>query len=49
MRRKEMQEAIRLKNSRLIQQTRRINLLEDKVAELRKKYFQLKYADVMLN
>jgi hypothetical protein len=49
MRRKEMQEAIRLKNSRLIRQTQRINLLENKMADLRKKYFQLKYADVMLN
>ena len=47
MRTKEMREAIREKNSLLIRQTKRIKLLEDKMAELRKKYFQLKYSDVI--
>jgi hypothetical protein len=44
---KEMQEAIRVKDSFLIRQTKRIKLLEEKMTELRKKYFQLKYADVI--
>jgi hypothetical protein len=46
---KEMHEVIRLKNNLLLRQEKRIQLLEDKVAELRKKYFQLKYSDVILH
>lgn len=44
---KEMREAIAVKNSLLIRQTKRIKLLEEKMTELRKKYYQLKYADVI--
>ena len=44
---KEMHEVISAKNNLLARQTKRIKLLEDKMAELRKKYFQLKYADVL--
>ena len=40
-------EVIRVKNTILIRQTKRIKLLEEKMAEMRKKYFQLKYADVL--
>ena len=39
----EMREAIRDKNSLLILQTRRIALLEEKMDELRVRYFKLKY------
>ena len=46
---KEMCEAIRIKNILLILQTRRIKMLEEKMDELRKKYFQLKYADVVIS
>ena len=49
MRTKEMQEVIRIKNGLLIRQTKRIELLEEKMTELRKKYFQLKYADVIIH
>ena len=44
-----MHEVISAKNDLLISQTKRIKLLEDKMAELRKKYFQLKYADVIIH
>jgi hypothetical protein len=47
MKSKKMQEVISAKNDLLILQTRRIKLLEDKMTELRQKYFQLKYADVI--
>jgi hypothetical protein len=47
MKTKEMREAILIKNNILQRQTRRIELLEEKMSELRKKYFQLKYADLM--
>jgi hypothetical protein len=40
-------EVIRVKNTILKRQTKRIKLLEQKMAEMRKKYFQLKYADVL--
>ncbi len=40
----EMHDALRIKNNLLIQQSRRIILLEEKMTEWRKKYFQLKYA-----
>jgi hypothetical protein len=40
-------EVMRVKNTILIRQTKRIKLLEEKMAEMRKKYFQLKYADVL--
>ena len=39
----EIYEAFRVKNSLLKSQTTRIKLLEEKISELRKKYFKLKY------
>jgi hypothetical protein len=47
MRTKEMQEVIRIKNGLLIRQTKRIELLEEKMLELRKKYFHLKHANLL--
>jgi len=47
MKNKEMMEVIQVKNSLLSKQTKRIELLEQKMMELRKKYFQLKYADLI--
>ena len=35
------------KNDLIIKQTRRISLLEEKLTEMRHKYFQLKYDDKM--
>ena len=49
MRTKEMRETIRTKNELIVNQTRRILLLEDKMTELRKRYFQLKHADVLIH
>ena len=43
----EMREAIHIKNALIIQQSKRIDLLEEKMAELRKKYFRLKHADLI--
>lgn len=42
-----MYEVIRAKDKLLSKQTRRVELLEEKIIEMRKKYFQLKYADVL--
>ena len=42
-----MREVIQRKNTILAGQARRIELLEEKMDELRKKYFQLKYSDVI--
>ena len=44
----ELLEALREKNILLLRQSRRIELLETKMTELRKKFFQLKYIDVVL-
>jgi len=44
----DMRNTIRKKNTLLITQTRRINLLEEKMTEWRKKYFQLKHADITI-
>jgi hypothetical protein len=49
MKQKEMRDVIRVKNHLLAGQTKRIQLLEEKMDELRKKYFQLKYSDVILH
>lgn len=49
MKSKEMREAIRIKNELLIRQKRRIELMEDKMTELKKKYFHLKYPDIILH
>jgi len=43
----ELREALREKNSILARQSKRIELLEEKITALRAKYFQLKYADVV--
>ena len=42
-------EALREKNSLLRRQTKRIDFLEEKFSELRKKYFRLKYAHVIIH
>lgn len=42
-----MYDVIRAKDKLLSKQTRRVELLEEKIVEMRKKYFQLKYADVL--
>jgi hypothetical protein len=47
MKPKEMREAIHLKNGILDKQEKRIALLEEKISELRKKYFHLKYAGMV--
>lgn len=49
MQTEEMKETIRTKNELIINQTRRISLLEDKLSEIRKLYFQLKHADVLIH
>jgi hypothetical protein len=49
MEKKEMQIAIHDKNEIIIDQSRRIRILEDKITEIRKLYFKLKYADVLIN
>ena len=48
MRISEINEVITAKNDLLVQQTRRIKLLEEKMTDLRRRYFELKYADVLL-
>jgi hypothetical protein len=40
--------AMRLKNTLIKNQSKRIALLEDKLTELRKSYFQLKYANTLI-
>jgi hypothetical protein len=45
---KEMVNTIRDKNHLIILQTRRINLLENKLDELRKQYFKMKHAGILL-
>ena len=42
-----MNEVIHAKDTILMSQAKRIKLLEQKMIEMRKKYFQLKYADVL--
>ena len=44
-----LKEAILEKNNLLAQQAKRIKLLEDKMTTLRRKYFHLKYASIMLH
>ncbi len=41
----QMRDIIQMKNDILRLQAKRIRILEDKIDELRKKYFQLKYAN----
>lgn len=40
--------AMRLKNALIRSQAKRITLLENKLTELRKSYFQLKYANTLI-
>ena len=49
MKQEAMQETIRTKNELIINQTRRITLLEDKLSELRRRYFQLKHSDILVH
>jgi hypothetical protein len=44
----ELIETIRDKNRLIIKQSRRISLLEDKMDELRKKYFQIKHSGYLI-
>ena len=43
----EFREVIEIKNSLLLKQENRIKMLEERIFELRQKYFQLKYSDVI--
>jgi len=45
MKAKQFQAVVRMKNEIIIQKSRRIKLLEDKLSELRHRYFEMKYAD----
>ena len=49
MKNKELLDVLHDKNKILMQQTRRIKLLEDKMSELRLKYFKLKYSNLSLH
>lgn len=48
MRTKELKAVVRSQHDIIMQQAKRIKLLEDKVAEVREKYFSLKYSDEIL-
>jgi hypothetical protein len=48
MKAKELKAVMRSQHDIIMQQSKRIKLLEDKVAEVREKYFHLKYADEIL-
>lgn len=48
MKTKELRAVIRTQHGIIVQQAKRIKLLEDKVAEVRQKYFDLKYPDDIL-
>lgn len=45
MQQQELNNIVHLKNSLIVKQNRRISLLEEKLTELRHKYFRLKYED----
>jgi hypothetical protein len=49
MKAEEMKDTIQAKNKLIINQTRRITLLENKLDEVRKRYFQLKHSDVLVH
>ena len=49
MKAKEVKDIIQLKNDIIMEQSKRIRLLEEKMTEIRQKYFQLKYSDVLFN
>ena len=48
MKAQELKVVVRSQHDIIIQQAKRIKLLEDKVAEVREKYFGLKYSDDIL-
>ena len=43
MKEKELEEAVRHKNDLIIRQSKKINMLEEKFSDLRRKYLLLKY------
>lgn len=43
MKAKQLHAALKMKNEIILQQYRRIKILEDKVSEMRHRYFELKY------
>jgi hypothetical protein len=45
MKSSELKEIIKLKNDIIMEQSKRIKLLEEKMTEIRRKFFRLKYAD----
>ena len=49
MKAKQFHTVIRMKNEVIIEKTRRIKLLEDKLDEMRHRYFELKYHDAMID
>lgn len=46
---KNLKEVLDEKNKLIINQTRRINFLEEKIMEIRQKYFKLKYDEEKMN
>ena len=48
MRTRELKAVLRSQHEIIMQQSKRIKLLEDKVAEVRGRYFSLKYPDDVL-
>ncbi len=49
MKENELTDAVQAKNAIIKSQYKRITLLEEKFAELRVKYFQLKYAEAKID
>lgn len=49
MKAKQFNTVIRMKNEIIIEKTRRIQLLEDKLVEMRHRYFELKYHDATVD
>jgi hypothetical protein len=45
MKQNELNDIVHLKNSYIVKQAKRISMLEEKLTELRHKYFRLKYDD----
>jgi hypothetical protein len=48
MRAKQLHTALRMKNEIILQQYRRIKILEDRLSEMRHRYFELKYPGTTL-
>jgi len=49
MKAKQFRSVIRMKNEIIIEKTRRIKLLEDKLEQLRHRYFEMKYHDATID